>query len=291
MTDAIYLQVESTAQIDKSIVALTNKSGDTLVEGAVCVIDTSNEEAFTTTTTADRTDVKVLISRTANDADGYLAAVGKVTVLVTGNVAKGDRLVSSTTAGRAKSNGASGKGFAVALTDYTGGAEGEVTAMLEQNLSITGDAGDISYTPNDVDDWGGSDPGDVDGALDHLARGNFVNIEVVIGNGEDAITTSTPIPDIEIPLGLVAKGWTIVADASGSIVIDVWKDTYANYPPTSADTITDSAKPTLSSAQKNQDLTLTGWTTAFAKGDWLKFNIDSASTVKLVTLSIRCEVA
>ena len=32
---------------------------------------------------------------------------------------------------------------------------------------------------------------------------------------------------------------------SGSIVIDVWKDTYANFPPIVADTITASAKPTL----------------------------------------------
>ena len=70
-------------------------------------------------------------------------------------------------------------------------------------------------------------------------------------------------------------------------MIDVWKDTYANFPPTSADSITGSEKPTLSSAQKNQDLTLTTWTTAVSAGDILAFNVDSASTVTRVTLSIR----
>ena len=58
---------------------------------------------------------------------------------------------------------------------------------------------------------------------------------------------------------------------SGSIVIDVWKDTYANFPPTVADTITASAKPTLSSATKSDDTTLTGWTTAVTAGDVFGF--------------------
>ncbi len=74
---------------------------------------------------------------------------------------------------------------------------------------------------------------------------------------------------------------------SGSIVIDVWKDTYANYPPTVADTITASAKPTLSSAIKSQDATLTGWTTTVAAGSVLGFNVDSATTVTRVTLMLQ----
>lgn len=74
------------------------------------------------------------------------------------------------------------------------------------------------------------------------------------------------------------------ASTVGSIVIDVWNDTYANYPPVNADSITASAPPTLSSANKSDDATLTGWTTAVAAGDILGFNVDSASTVTRVTL-------
>jgi len=81
-----------------------------------------------------------------------------------------------------------------------------------------------------------------------------------------------------------------VADAavtSGSIVVDIWKDTYANYAPTVADTITASAKPTLASATKSQDTTLTGWTTSLAGGDILGFKVDSAASVLKVLLELR----
>jgi hypothetical protein len=67
-------------------------------------------------------------------------------------------------------------------------------------------------------------------------------------------------------------------------VIDVWKDTYANAPPVNADSITASAPPTLSSAQKSQDTTLTGWTKTVAVGDVFGFNVDSATTITRVTL-------
>jgi len=74
-------------------------------------------------------------------------------------------------------------------------------------------------------------------------------------------------------------------------VIDVWKDTYANFPPTVADTITGTEKPTLSSASKNQDLTLSTWTTSITAGDWLRFNVDSASTVTRIALSIMVDAS
>jgi hypothetical protein len=77
---------------------------------------------------------------------------------------------------------------------------------------------------------------------------------------------------------------TDAASTAGSIVIDIWKDSYANYPPTVADTITASAKPTLSSASKSQDSTLTGWTTSVSAGDIIAFKVDSATTVTRVTL-------
>lgn len=93
---------------------------------------------------------------------------------------------------------------------------------------------------------------------------------------------------IEVPVTLKITGWTLVGNVSGSIVIDIWRDSYANFPPTVADTITGSEKPTLSSQQKNQDLTLAsgaGWT--INAGDVLGINVDSATTVEQVTLSLR----
>jgi hypothetical protein len=112
-----------------------------------------------------------------------------------------------------------------------------------------------------------------------------VDIAIVIDGGGSAITTGVKL-DVEIPFACTITAARLFADQSGSIVIDVWKDSYANFPPTVADTITASAKPTLSTAAKSQDTTLTGWTTAVAAGDILRFNVDSATTVTRVTLSL-----
>ncbi|HVP86048.1 MAG TPA: DUF2793 domain-containing protein [Rhizomicrobium sp.] len=111
-------------------------------------------------------------------------------------------------------------------------------------------------------------------------------IAFVIDGGGSAITTGVK-GDLIIPFDCTIASATVLADQSGSIVIDVWKDTYANFPPTSADSIAASAKPTLSSAAKSQDATLTGWSTAISAGDTLRFNVSSASTVTRVTLILK----
>jgi hypothetical protein len=116
-----------------------------------------------------------------------------------------------------------------------------------------------------------------------------VTLEFVIDGGGSAITTGVKGDLILPPWAGVITGVQLLADQSGSIVVDLWKDDYAHYPPTVADTITASAKPTLSSATKYTDSTLTGWTTAFSAGDTLRLNVDSASTLTrcLVALTVR----
>ncbi len=80
---------------------------------------------------------------------------------------------------------------------------------------------------------------------------------------------------------------TLVADQSGSVVIDIWKDTYANYPPTIADTITSATPPTLVSATKGQDSTLTGWNKTFSAGDVYAFSIISCTTIQWASLIVK----
>jgi len=108
---------------------------------------------------------------------------------------------------------------------------------------------------------------------------------ITIDGGGVAITTGQK-KYLRIPYACEITVAELVADVSGSIVIDVWKDTYANYPPTVADTITAAAKPTLSTAIKSTDATLTGWTKTLAEGDYLGFNVDSATTVTWAHLSL-----
>lgn len=115
---------------------------------------------------------------------------------------------------------------------------------------------------------------------------NVADISFIIDGGGSAITTGEK-GHLEIPFACTINQVTMLADQSGSIVVDIWKDTYANFPPTVADTITASAKPTITTAQKSQDSTLTGWTTAIAAGDILAFKVDSITTITRVTISLK----
>jgi hypothetical protein len=127
----------------------------------------------------------------------------------------------------------------------------------------------------------------VDGIAKSTQR-KYDTIQFIIDGGGAAITTGQK-GHIEVPFNCVVKGWTIFSNASGSIVVDIWKDTYANFPPTNADTITGSQKPTLSSAVKNQNTDPNTWTAALNKGDILAFNVDSATTVQRVTIVLQVE--
>jgi hypothetical protein len=115
----------------------------------------------------------------------------------------------------------------------------------------------------------------------------------LIIDGAGAVITTGVKGYLSMPVAGTWKKWRLLSiDASataGSIVVDIWKDTYANYPPTVADTITAAAKPTLSAVNKNEDSALAGWVTTFAAGDILGFNVDSAGTVTKVALVLEFE--
>jgi hypothetical protein len=113
-----------------------------------------------------------------------------------------------------------------------------------------------------------------------------VGINFIIGTGMAEIVDGVT-GYFEVPCKMVIQSATLIADQSGSVVIDIWKGTYANFPPTDADSITASAPPTLTGSQKSQDTTLTGWTTTINKGDILTINVDSATTIEQVTLSLK----
>lgn len=121
---------------------LTNKSGGTLNEGALLIFDKANASAFTTTTLqGDRRIMGVLRDASvAADATGHVAMSGLHKVLVQGNVAIGQALIASTTAGRAKANGGAWQpgilGYAV--TAYSGGGAGDVMAIITPDLGRAG---------------------------------------------------------------------------------------------------------------------------------------------------------
>jgi len=92
--------------------------------------------------------------------------------------------------------------------------------------------------------------------------------------------------DLTVPFGCEITGVVALADQSGSIIVDIWKDTYASYPPTDADSITSATPPTIASAIKATDTTLSGWTKTIAAGDTLRYNVDSCTTITRCTISL-----
>lgn len=126
----------------------------------------------------------------------------------------------------------------------------------------------------------------VDSALSGKAS-STVDLVFVIGDGSNVITSGLK-GFLPVDFGGTIVSWTLVADASGSLAIDIWKAAYASAPPTSADKITASAGPALSSAQKNQSSTLTGWTTIFSAGDVFAVNVSGTpATIKQATLVLK----
>ncbi len=115
-------------------VTLTNSSGGALVLGDVVIQDTTAASSFTTTSTlADRKIFGVLGINTANGATGLVQTRGPMAgVKVTGVVAIGDYLTTSTSATLGISAGTAWKSgvFAIALTSAAGPGAGTVTALL-----------------------------------------------------------------------------------------------------------------------------------------------------------------
>jgi hypothetical protein len=112
-------------------------------------------------------------------------------------------------------------------------------------------------------------------------------IAVVLNGGGSALLDGA-IVCTEVSFDATITEARLLADQSGSVKVDWWKDTYANYPPTSADTITASATPEISSDTQDTDSTLSGWTTSITAEDVLCATIEgNATAIEQVTAILK----
>jgi hypothetical protein len=111
------------------------------------------------------------------------------------------------------------------------------------------------------------------------------SVSFMIDGGGAAIATGTK-GVVTIPFAGTITEWQVLADQSGLIQLDIWKDALANYPPTVADTITGTDKPRITAGSKGGSTALTGWTKAVSYGDILRYNVDSATTIQRVTVTL-----
>lgn len=99
-----------------------------------------------------------------------------------------------------------------------------------------------------------------------------------------------PIPtqiDFPVPFGCVINSVVMLADQVSNTTVDVWAAPYASFPPTVANTIVGSSKPTLSADDQSEDTTLTSWTTTVAAGTVIRVNLDTNSAAKRLGLFLK----
>lgn len=121
----------------------------------------------------------------------------------------------------------------------------------------------------------------------HEHKGNIV---LIVGDGSNDIITGLK-GAIRIPFNCQIVEWTILStdpsELTGSIVLDIEKGTYANYPATSS--ICGTNKPNISNAKKGSSTDLTGWTVDINEGEVIKFEVESISVLKRVTGTLKIE--
>ena len=116
--------------------------------------------------------------------------------------------------------------------------------------------------------------------------GGFGSVGITIDGGGSALDVGLA-GFISVPYSGTITGWELLSSATGSVIIDVWKDNFAAFPPTVADSIAGTEKPTLTSQIKNNDNSLSTWSTSITAGDILSFYVEDVSVVTRATLSIK----
>lgn len=110
-------------------------------------------------------------------------------------------------------------------------------------------------------------------------------------DGGGAVIATGQKGTIVVDFACTIQQVTTLADQNGSIVIELQRVTFSAYsPPThpaTADKISGATPPTLSSATKAQDSTLTGWTLSLAAGDILGYNVTSCTAITRANVALK----
>jgi len=94
---------------------------------------------------------------------------------------------------------------------------------------------------------------------------------------------------VRVPYNCTITSVQMVANDIGGVTVEIWKDSYAAFPPTSADAIYGSAAPNITEDRKSTP-SLSGWATALSEGQYLAFNVPTASTGSLTRVTLTLAV-
>lgn len=119
--------------------------------------------------------------------------------------------------------------------------------------------------------------------------GDVTELNYVIDGGGSVIASGSA-GVVEVPFNATVLAWDFLGNISGSLSCDVRRSTYAAYsgtPFASTSSIVGSEKPTITTAFKGQDTSITTWS-GIAAGDILNFHVDATPTnITRATLAIK----
>lgn len=93
--------------------------------------------------------------------------------------------------------------------------------------------------------------------------------------------------DLYVPFGFDFSEWTLLADSTGIMEVDLRACPVASHPPSSLQSICGSSRPKLLGQDKAQDAILAGWSVSIPSGYVLRAVITACSGVKRANMVMR----
>jgi len=124
---------------------------------------------------------------------------------------------------------------------------------------------------------------EIDGVLKYSGFAGYKTITMVVGNSESVGVGEKSQTRVIVPFSGTIISWQIIVNTSSTLTLDIWK---SNTIPTSSDSITGSAKPSLSNQQFATSSTLTGWTTGVSINDIFVLDVESNNNASYINLTL-----
>lgn len=158
--------------------------------------------------------------------------------------------------------------------DKAGNTFASGTVNATNGLTVSG--GTVSLPAGEIDDTELSPTADI------MKAGATIFID---GNGS-AITTGEKKYYISWPYNCTITKVRVLADQSSNTTVDVWNDSYANFPPTDADSLFDAAaEPALAGTVKAEVTSFDGGEDSIAQGDITMIRVDANDSATLLSIT------
>jgi len=99
-------------------------------------------------------------------------------------------------------------------------------------------------------------------------------ITTIFDGGGSAVAT-TAVQYTYIPYACTIYSSVLFSDLGCTASVEIWRTTFSNYPPTSADKISASAPTTITAGLTEHDTNLTGWSLAIPANSFIAIKVAS----------------